>query len=79
MTDINKLQSKENSLFKSALVIINYYFFLVTVKKKYVRLININKFIFYIKQRFYEIKQYKKGLKATEQILRKNPEHGGTK
>jgi len=49
MTDINKLQSKENSLFKSALVIINYYFFLVTVKKKYVRLININKFIFYIK------------------------------
>jgi len=47
MTDINKLQSKENSLFKSAL-------------------------------RFYEIKQYKKGLKATEQILRKNPEHGET-
>jgi len=47
MTDINKLQSKENSLFKSAL-------------------------------RFYEIKQYKKGLKATEQILKKNPEHGET-
>lgn len=47
MADINKLQSKENTLFKSAL-------------------------------RFYEIKQYKKGLKATEQILKKNPEHGET-
>jgi len=46
MTDINKLQSKENSLFKSAL-------------------------------NFYTLKQYKKGLKTTEQILKKNPEHGG--
>jgi len=47
MTDINKLQSKENSLFKSAL-------------------------------NFYTLKQYKKGLKTTEQILKKNPEHGET-
>ncbi|ORX57911.1 putative N-terminal acetyltransferase [Piromyces finnis] len=47
MTDINKLQAKESSLFRSAL-------------------------------RFYELKQYKKGLKTAEQILKKNPEHGET-
>ena len=29
-------------------------------------------------QKFYEYKQYKKGLKAAEQILRKSPDHGET-
>ena len=29
-------------------------------------------------QKFYETKQYKKGLKSSETILKKFPEHGGT-
>ena len=28
-------------------------------------------------QQFYEKKQYKKGVKAADQILKKHPEHGG--
>lgn len=34
-------------------------------------------FILWIIQKSYETKQYKKGLKAADQILKKFPDHGG--
>ena len=61
-----ELPAKETALFKQILVCLHFF------KYEIGRWCSSR-----IVQRQYEFKQYKKGLKAAEQILKKFPEHGG--
>ncbi len=71
------LPPKENQLFKNIVVSFQTFFFICIISASLSEFDILDFLPLFSHQKFYENKQYKKGLKAAEAILKKNPDHAG--